>query len=1239
MARRLRLAATFAAETLAPAVRFWIDALALPFELEIVPGGPLAAAVSAASGGPAGDVSALVVRLEDWEPAEAERLRAHLDELVAAAGAPGPPRLVVFAPASLAADPARRALFEELEGAAAARLAASGVAAVASRRVRELYPVERPDDPQGLRLAHAPYTPEAAAALGTVVIRQARALVAPAAKVVAVDCDETLWSGVAAEAGTQGLVIDAPRLALGRDLVAEAQRGRLVCLCSQNREEDVWAVFDERDDLPLRREHVAAAHVAWGPKSEGLRRLAARLKLGLDSFVFLDDSPVEIAEVEARAPQVLAVRLPEDAAAIARVLRHVWPLDGGPATGEAAARTAAYASEADRERLREEAPSFARYLEKLELRVDVADAAPADRPRVAELTFRTSQWNASGRRLSAGELAAALEEGGTGCRVARVRDRFGDYGLVGVALFRAEGDTLLADTLLLSCRALGRGVEHRMLADLGAIALARGLARVAVPFVPTARNRPAQAFLESVLREAAAPREDGSRVFALDAATAAAVRFDPEAVAAGPAASPTGPGADAAGPPAGEATARPHPLLARIPHELADARAILAAVEADRARRAAQAPRGPASRAPATAVERVLAELWREVLGVSVGAEDGFFEAGGDSIHAVRLAVLLKERLGVDVPLATLFEASSVAALARRLVADAQLAEEEMRQLLDEVDGLSDAEVEAALAAPAGAEAPAAVRVLPREAPSAGEVWSACAEAKGDDDTPAPIDTLAVVTRDRPEWLARAVASWSAHLCRASREATLLVCDDSAEDDGEARCREALGEAARGWPGPIAYVGRPARGRLARELAATGIPEEVAAFGLLDPLGAGHTSGAARNALTLATLGRLVFSVDDDTVCRPTAPPRRAAGVALSAGRPPGDLWTFATRDEALAAARETEDDVLAAHERLLGRRARDVVHREAAGAEGLAIGERTRGLADRVKGGARVAVTVSGLVGDCGWGAPFGIWRHPLGSLLVEGASLERLVASPEAYEAATARREILRVVDRPTLADDAGSMTTFVGLDNRLGLPPFLPMRRGQDLVLGGTLWLASDAVYGHVPLALLHAPDGRRPFAPGEHLRTAGALDLAKLVLALMDAAAEEEARDGGLVALGRRLAAFAAEGREAFEERLRARRRLDAARHAALVEEAIAAAPAPARAWVEDLRRFAARKSEAAAGPDAVVPLDLVEGRGVDAARELAREIVRRFGALLEWWPRITRAAAAGGAPGLGPATRW
>jgi FkbH-like protein len=262
--------------------------------------------------------------------------------------------------------------------------------------------------------------------------------------------------------------------------------------------------------MPLQRHHILAMRLNWSPKSQNLKELAAELGLGLDSFIFIDDSPLECAEVEAHCPEVLTLQLPPAAEKIPQLLRHVWALDRRKSTAEDTRRTALYRANLERESSRREAMSLGEFLAGLELVVTIAAAAPHQLDRVAQLTQRTNQLNLSTVRRSAAEIALLCESGARECLAVEVRDRFGDYGLVGAILFVAGAKAIEVDTFLLSCRALGRGVEHRMLAFLGELARARGKAGVEVPFVPTDKNRPAREFLESVGADCRQPAATGS---------------------------------------------------------------------------------------------------------------------------------------------------------------------------------------------------------------------------------------------------------------------------------------------------------------------------------------------------------------------------------------------------------------------------------------------------------------------------------------------------------------------------------------------------------------------------------------------------------------------------------------------------------------------------------------------------------------------------------------------------------
>src|SRR6185369_5400313 len=157
-------------------------------------------------------------------------------------------------------------------------------------------------DPLREDIAHIPYRDEYLNVLAAIVARRLHQRMAPVRKVVVADCDNTLWRGVVGEVGAEGLEFDESHLALHDTLARLSGSGVLICLCSKNEEADVWRVFETRADMRLKREHVVAAMINWLPKSENLRTLAGRLNLGLDSFIFVDDNPVECAEVRAGCP-------------------------------------------------------------------------------------------------------------------------------------------------------------------------------------------------------------------------------------------------------------------------------------------------------------------------------------------------------------------------------------------------------------------------------------------------------------------------------------------------------------------------------------------------------------------------------------------------------------------------------------------------------------------------------------------------------------------------------------------------------------------------------------------------------------------------------------------------------------------------------------------------------------------------------------------------------------------------
>ncbi|HEY0605644.1 MAG TPA: HAD-IIIC family phosphatase, partial [Herpetosiphonaceae bacterium] len=525
----LTISATFTAEPLAESLGYWLDELQRPATISFAPFNQVFAQLLDPTSLLAANrrgVNIVLVRFEDWlyQSAEAdarlgpddrvERIERNAQEFVAAllhaADRTAVPYLICVCPASPAAlaDPAFAALQQRMEQRLAAEFAPlDNIYLLASAELLRAYPVADYYDVHADELGQIPYTPDFFAALGTLLARKIDALQRPPYKVIVLDCDHTLWHGVCAEDGVTGIRLDPGYRVLQEWMVAQHDAGMVLCLCSKNDEADIDEVFSRRSDLPLRREHITSRRINWHTKSENVRSLAAELQLGLDSFIFLDDNPLECAELRAHCPDVLTLQVPSDPEAIPHFLQHIWAFDRLKLTDEDRRRTSLYRQQLSRAEFRRSADSFGDFLAGLELEVTIAPPSRQQLHRVAQLTQRTNQFNLTTVRRSEQELARLLESGASECLAVQVQDRFGDYGLVGALLFAAEAQQLIVDTFLLSCRALGRGVEHRMLSRLGQIALARGLDQILLRFTPTARNQPAHEFLASIV--GADRRQDG----------------------------------------------------------------------------------------------------------------------------------------------------------------------------------------------------------------------------------------------------------------------------------------------------------------------------------------------------------------------------------------------------------------------------------------------------------------------------------------------------------------------------------------------------------------------------------------------------------------------------------------------------------------------------------------------------------------------------------------------------------
>jgi len=677
--RRVAIAATFTAEPLEESLAFWFEQLRLPFKTQFAPFNQvfqeLLDRTSLLSSNERG-FNVVVIRLEDLgtfdSPAAAAELRRRLDEFVASAktsrAASVSPLWVCISPPSEAPMQSEETGHEyrRLEEHFVAALAGIGVVRVMRHQdILRCYPATVDAVPAMEAHGHIPYAREFYAALGTALARALHAAERSPAKVLVLDCDQTLWKGVSAEDGMSGVLVDAPRRAIQEFALRQRAAGVLVCLCSKNVEEDVYAVLDRHPDMLLRREHITAARINWEPKSANLRALAKQLNLGLDSFVFLDDSAVECAEVRARAPEVLTLTLPEDASRFASFLDHIWAFEGSARTREDAKRAEFYRQEVERVALRQSLTGFGDFIAGLGLEVKLFPPAPEQVARVAQLTQRTNQFNNTTIRRKEQQVKQLVASPDERCIAVDVRDRFGDYGLVGAVICSTGDKALVAESLIMSCRALGRGVEHRLVADLGERAMARNLRNVEIPYIPTPKNQPVLRFLQSLGADVE-DRPDGSKVFRMTAGHAAQLVFapdenaesivDPEEADSAPASTQAGTG--------------PRRLESEgwqeIATEFSTIENLLRVI--DSRRRRSRPPMQSQFAAPRSDVERTLARLWADALGLDrVGIHDDFFELGGTSLQATLLTNALQQALQRRLDAGIVFEAPTVATLGEQI--------------------------------------------------------------------------------------------------------------------------------------------------------------------------------------------------------------------------------------------------------------------------------------------------------------------------------------------------------------------------------------------------------------------------------------------------------------------------------------------------------------------------------------------------------------------------------------------
>ena len=337
-------------------------------------------------------------------------------------------------------------------------------------------------------------------------------------KCLVLDLDNTLWGGVLGEDGIDGIKLggDYPGKAYSywqRSLLELAHNGMILAVCSKNNEADVLEAWEKNPAMVLKREHFSAMRINWRDKATNMRELADELNIGLDSMVFLDDSPEERELVKQMLPEVEVPDFPEKPYELMPFFKslvekyfRIYTI-----TSEDRSKAEQYLANARRNAEQARFIDLESYLYSLDMQLDIMPADEHNLPRIAQMTQKTNQFNLTTRRYDESGVQQHLDSGWH-IYCMSMSDRFGDNGITGTIFVEPVNDTTVnIDTLLLSCRILGKGIEEAFVKTVFNLLRLDGYRKVTAAYIPTAKNGQTADFYDRMGMTCVGTDDDGTR--------------------------------------------------------------------------------------------------------------------------------------------------------------------------------------------------------------------------------------------------------------------------------------------------------------------------------------------------------------------------------------------------------------------------------------------------------------------------------------------------------------------------------------------------------------------------------------------------------------------------------------------------------------------------------------------------------------------------------------------------------
>ncbi|MBC8320435.1 MAG: HAD-IIIC family phosphatase [Bacteroidetes bacterium] len=322
-------------------------------------------------------------------------------------------------------------------------------------------------------------------------------------KCLVVDLDNTLWGGILGEDGITGITLGNTYpgncYTDFQSFIREIKNtGVILAICSKNNTADVKQVFSNRDDMVLQFDDFSSTRINWKNKAENIVEIAQELNIGIDSMVFLDDSPFEREHVKTMLPEVVVPDFPKQPYFLVDFIKDVYNnwFQTYELTAEDTAKTEQYQQNTQRQKAIAQHHNMESFLKEMEIKLRISESNPVHIPRIAQMTQKTNQFNLTTKRYTEREIKNMLKKGYI-VWDASVSDKFGDNGITALAILKVEGTTALIDSFLLSCRILGRGIETAFLNHILNHLFDEGFRTIVATFIPTEKNMQVESFYDN----------------------------------------------------------------------------------------------------------------------------------------------------------------------------------------------------------------------------------------------------------------------------------------------------------------------------------------------------------------------------------------------------------------------------------------------------------------------------------------------------------------------------------------------------------------------------------------------------------------------------------------------------------------------------------------------------------------------------------------------------------------------